>query len=108
MSSESDFKSPVPHRFALGVLIVDADVHDILAIHRQSLSALLARHAAGDWGDVTEDLRERNNEGVAASYWLKSLYRCDGGSDVIGVRTNAQRTETHVRVEWDAPQGLLF
>jgi len=108
MTTEPDAMPDRSQRFALGALIVDEDVHDILAMNRQSLSELLARHAAGDWGDVTEELRARNNESIAASYWLKSLYKSQGSADVIGVRTNGQRTETHVRVEWDPPQGLLF
>ena len=107
MSVESDIEVPGSPRFALGELIVDDDVHDVLAMSLQSLAALLRRHENADFGDVTQELRQRNDRAISAGYWIKSLYRLPEGTTVIGVRTNAQRTETHVRVEWDPPQGLL-
>ena len=106
MTDESTVESSTPQMFPLRELRVDDDVHDLKAMHRLSLEVLVRRLANGDWGDVTHDLAERNSSGVAASRWLKSLYRIADSGDVIGIRTNGQRTETHARVEWDAPQGL--
>jgi len=106
MPDEPGVELPYSPRFALGKLVVESDVHDILAMNRQSLAPLLRRHANADWGDVESDLWQRNDRAIVAGHWIKSLYRLDGSSDVIGVRTNAERTETRVRVEWDPPQGL--
>ena len=107
MSVEPDIELPDSPRFAFGRLVVDDDVYEVLAMSLQSLAPLLRRHADADWGDVTQELQERNDRAIGAGFWIKSLYRLPEGTDVIGVRTNAQRTETQVRVEWDAPQGLL-
>ena len=107
MTDDSTVGSPEPQMFPLGALRVDDDVHDLLAMHRLSLEPLLHRHKNADWGDVTPELAGRNGRAIFLGWWLKSLYRLPDTSDVIGVSTNAQRTETHVRVEWDAPQGLL-
>ena len=106
MTDDSTVGSPAPQMFPLGALRVDDDVHDLLAMHRLSLEPLLHRHACADWGDVTPELAGRNGRAIFLFWWLKSLYRLADTGDVIGIRTNGARTETHVRVEWDAPQGL--
>jgi hypothetical protein len=107
MPEATDIDLPRLPRFSFGKLIVDKDVHKVLAMNRQSLSLLLRRHADGDWGNVTQDLRDRNDKAILEGFWIKSLYLLDEGCEVIGVRTNSSRTETHVRVEYDEPQGLL-
>jgi hypothetical protein len=106
MTDDLAVGSPAPQMFPLGALTVDDDVHDVLAMHRLSLEPLLRRHAQADWGDVAPELAGRNGRAIFLGWWIKSLYRLPDSSDVIGIRTNADRTATHVRVEWDAPQGL--
>ena len=106
MTEDLAVGSPLPPIFALGVLRVDADVHEILAMHRLSLEPFLRRHGSGDWGDVAPELAGRNGRAVFLHWWIKSLYRLPDCNVVIGIRTDGARTETHVRVEWDEPQGL--
>ena len=106
MTDDSTARMPEPLVFPLGELRVDKEVHDLMARHRLSLDPFVRRHAHGDWGDVTPELAQRNGRALFRGWWLKSLYRLADTGDVIGISTNAPRTETHVRVEWDAPQGL--
>lgn len=106
MTEDLAVESPAPQVFSLGALTVDDDVHEILAMHRLSLEPLLRRHAQADWGDVTPELAGRNGRAIFLGWWIKSLYRLPDSKDVIGIRTNRERTATHVRVEWDTPQGL--
>lgn len=106
MTKDLAVGSPVPQVLPLGVLTVDYDVLDVLAMHRLSLEPLLHRHAHADWGDVSPELAGRNGRAIFLGWWIKSLYRLPDSEGVIGIRTNADRTATHVRVEWDPPQGL--
>jgi len=106
MTDESIVGSIPPGMFVLGTVRVDDDVHDLMAMHRLSLESFIRRYCEGDWGDVTPELAGRNGRAVFLGWWLKGLYRLPESADVIGIRTNAQRTETHARVEWDPPQDL--
>jgi hypothetical protein len=106
MTDDSTVRSPAPALFSLGELSVDDDVHDLMAMHRLSIEPFIRRYYQGDWGDVTPELAGRNGRAVSLGWWIKGLYCLPDSTDVIGIRTNAQRTETHVRVEWDPPQDL--
>jgi hypothetical protein len=92
--------------FMLGKLYIAVQVHEALEKSGPSVVTLLERHARGDWGAVTPELRERNQRAVLNGFRIKSYYRTLDGT-VIAIRTNAARTETHCDVEDDEAEGLL-
>ncbi len=56
---------------------------------------LLARHAVGDWGDITEEDRRENERAVAAGCRLLSAYTLRDGTR-IWIITEADRSSTTI------------
>jgi hypothetical protein len=80
-------------RFMLGKISIDDLVHAATAEAGPSIVTLLERHARNEWGDVTDELRARNQLAVPHGRAIRSYYRLMGG-EVIAIRTNDERTET--------------
>ena len=53
----------------------------------------MARHAAGDWGDLAEEDRRTNDIAIAEGTRLLSAYRLDTGTK-IWIITEADRSST--------------
>ena len=58
----------------------------------------LARHAAGDWGDVSDQLREVNERGLREQFNLQSSYELPDCRRLVVV-TNRERTTTTVHLD---------
>ena len=84
-------------QFEVGEIIVTPAAADTLAANGLTLEDLLARHQAGDWGDVSEQVREVNERGLVEQFNLHSTYRMSDGRRIIVV-TNRDRTTTMVHV----------
>ncbi|WP_186188641.1 hypothetical protein [Burkholderia gladioli] len=89
LNIRSDFVS----RFALGQVLATPGALSALLLARASLSGLLMRHAAGDWGDVSlHDWRE-NELAIELGHRLMSSYTLPTKSR-IWVITEADRSVT--------------
>jgi hypothetical protein len=84
-------------QFEVGEIIVTPAANDALATNGLTLDDLLARHQAGDWGDVSAQIREVNQRGLVERFNLHSTYRMPDGRRVIVV-TNRDRTTTMVHL----------
>lgn len=62
-------------RFPLGRLVITPGALEALRTNRQSLTALLVRHASGDWGDVSDDDSKQNILSIPIGLRLISIYR---------------------------------
>ena len=61
-------------RFALGQLLITPGAMDWLAQHHVSAFDLLARHVAGDWGDVCAEDAQANEAALRYGTRLLSVY----------------------------------
>jgi SAM-dependent methyltransferase len=100
--------------FALGAISVTPGARAALAIAGTDLATLLARHQAGDWGEVEAHDRAESEFALAsdrAIYAPSSLFRLPGGAEVL-IMTAADRSWTGVLLpdeyatrEVDASEG---
>lgn len=67
-------------RFPLGQLLITPGAMDWLAQHHVSVFDLLARHVAGDWGDVCAEDAQANEAALRYGSRLLSVYRVAGQS----------------------------
>jgi hypothetical protein len=63
-----------------------------------TLENLLARHQAGDWGDVSAPLREVNERGLLEQFNLQSTYALPDCRRLVVV-TNRERTATTIHLD---------
>ncbi len=84
-------------KFTLGDVVVTNRAAEILAAANLAVDALLQRHQSGDWGDVSDDQRQINDDGVSRSYSLVSSYSTRGGH-TVAVFTMADRSRTLVHL----------
>jgi hypothetical protein len=82
-----------PTRFDLGRFAQTPGAADALERAGQEPSDFLARHAAGDWGEVTPDDWEENEFSVTRELRILSAYRTRKG-ERIWVITEADRSFT--------------
>jgi hypothetical protein len=75
-------RNPTDAEFALGQQV--ATPAALAAIHQagQSAREILARHAAGDWGDLDQEDRRRNDEALIDGSRLFSAYTLGTGKRV--------------------------
>jgi len=62
---------------------------------RQSPAKFLARHAAGDWGEVCQEDQRLNDEALQTGERLLSAYRTSCG-DRLWIITEADRSATTI------------
>ena len=87
----TDFWVPIRSRFLLGEFRVTAAADRTLA--PLAIANALARHARGDWGDVSEEEREMNEASLQSGGRLVSVYHDDNGTPFSFV-TEADRSAT--------------
>ena len=90
-------------RFELGEIVVTPAASAALAASGQRLEDLLDRHQRGDWGDVSPQVREVNERGVAAQYNLQSTYPLADGRRLVVVTT---RDRSATMVHLDSPAAV--
>jgi hypothetical protein len=85
-------------RFEVGEIVITPAASDALAANGQTLDELLERHRAGDWGEVSEQVRSVNERGLVERFNLHSTYVMPDGRRIVVV-TNCQRTATMIHLD---------
>jgi hypothetical protein len=85
-------------KFETGQVVVTPAASAALQSHGHSVADLLARHQAGDWGDVSDQLRDINARGLTEQFNLQSVYAVGDGQHIIVV-TNRDRSLTMVHLD---------
>jgi hypothetical protein len=82
-------------RFELGQMVATPGALAALEESGEQPSEFLARHAAGDWGALTDEDRKENEFSLAHGFRLLSSYRLRSGAK-IWIITEADRSSTTV------------
>lgn len=61
-------------KFQLGRIVITRGAIVHCEVHSIDALSLLARHAAGDWGDLGEDDKAANESAVTGDYRILSAY----------------------------------
>lgn len=80
-------------RFQLGLVVATPGALAALQSAREDGQRLLARHAAGDWGELSAEDRAENDYALSAGLRLLSAYALRDG-ERIWVITEADRSVT--------------
>ncbi len=84
-------------KFTLGHIVVTNRAAEILAAADLSVESLLDRHQSGDWGDVSDDQRQINDDCIDQQFSVVSNYTTADGQTVT-VFTMADRSRTLVHL----------
>lgn len=85
-------------KFGVGEVVITPAASAALAANGRSLRELLARHQAGDWGDVSDQTRTVNQRGLQEQFNVLSAYPIATGARITVV-TNRDRTLTMVHLD---------
>lgn len=85
-------------KFELGQIIVTPKALTVLHECGQTPETLLTRHQAGDWGDVSEEEKRFNEEGLVKRFNLVSIYWAPSGHKLM-VFTKADRSVTLMHID---------
>lgn len=91
-------RDPRARRFALGKLHVSPAATAAMAAAGIDPATLLARHASGDWGQVSLEVALANNTALAAGGTITSAYPLPQDSQVVTVTTDTARAVTTINV----------
>ena len=80
-------------KFELGQLVATPGALAALAESGESPGGFLTRHAAGDWGDLSEEDRKENEFSLAHGFRLLSSYKLRNGTK-LWIITEADRSAT--------------
>ena len=83
--------------FELGQISVTEGADHALRETGETPEVFLRRHQAGDWGDVSEETRRKNEEALKDGARLESVYHTSGGEKILVV-TEADRALTSIMV----------
>jgi hypothetical protein len=83
----------MPAKFSLGHVVVTTNARD--SLHPEDVPGALARHAAGDWGEVCEADRRQNEISLAEGLRLFSVY-FDRNHTKFWIITEADRSATTI------------
>jgi hypothetical protein len=88
-------------KFPLGKITVTPNVVDAFFAAHQTPHEFMARHRAGDWGEISQYEKAQNEHGLKDGLRILSAYRLKTGVKVW-ILTNAERTATSILlVEYD-------
>ena len=82
-------------KFELGQVVATPAALEALEHSGQEPTFFLAKHSAGDWGDIVEDDRESNEQALREGGRLVSLY-LTLKSEALLVITEADRSVTTI------------
>lgn len=85
-------------RFDIGEIVITPAANDALAANSLTLEDLLTRHRAGDWGEVSAQVREVNERGLLEQFNLQSAYPLPDQRRLVVV-TNGERTATTIHID---------
>ena len=80
-------------RFPLGQIVATPGALTALQEAGQRAEAFIARHAAGDWGELCEADRKENEHSLREGFRLFSSYRLSNGAK-LWIITEADRSVT--------------
>ena len=80
-------------KFKLGSVVATQDAIETMSRCRVQASELLARHHAGDWGDVCPEDAELNEQALLDGSRLMSVFKLNE-SDTVWAITEADRSST--------------
>ncbi len=89
-------------KFQVGELIITPGASAALDANQITIDLLLERHQSGDWGEVSDTIRQVNERGLEDSFNLQSTYPLADGRR-LAVVTNRDRSATMVHL--DAPHA---
>lgn len=92
---QTELPTPLRRRFPLGCIFITPGAADLLAALDVSADSLVARHAAGDWGDIDAADRGLNERGLRDGDRVFSVYALAPDARVW-VITEADRASTTV------------
>ncbi len=81
-------------RFQLGRIVATPGALEVMARRGIDAGELLARHAAGDWGDLDEHDKRENEFSVTRRLRILSAYGTQDDPDRLWVITEADRSVT--------------
>jgi hypothetical protein len=87
-------------KFEVGEIIVTPTATAALEASGRTVDEIVARHRAGDWGEVSDQVREVNERGLAEQFNVQSIYATPSGERLVVV-TTGDRSLTMVHL---APQ----
>ena len=98
-----DYRGPIPleqqrPKFETGKVVITPAASAALASCGHTLDDVLARHKAGDWGDVPERIRAVNERGLVEQFNVQSAYGIQPDRQLVVV-TNGERTLTMVHLD---------
>ena len=83
-------------KFQMGAVVMTQGVGTLVENPRSLLHPLLARHARGDWGDLCQEDKMRNDVALIGGAILMSSYETLHGT--IRIITEADRRSTTIRL----------
>lgn len=92
--------APAVKLFNLGALVGTPAAIAAIEANEINYGSLVARHLAGDWGDVSPDDAEANSQAVLDGSRLLSAYQLDDGVQ-IWIITEADRSSTTILLPTD-------
>jgi len=90
---------PIPLAvFPLGRIVATPNALSVLSA--EDIGTALRRHQAGDWGNLSEDDRQANNQALANGARILSSYR-SAGEVRFWIMTEADRSATTILLPQD-------
>lgn len=84
-------------KFDLGRVVVTTRAAELLDQFGESADSLLARHQSGDWGSISEQQRQINEEALSSALSVVSTFNTPGGQ-ALQIFTAADRSSTVIHV----------
>ncbi|MHA3092818.1 hypothetical protein [Acinetobacter brisouii] len=85
--------------FALGQVVFTPNALRFAEAEHIDLLALLVRHQSGDWGEISDEDRESNEEALLMPLRIMSIYKFS--NDKIWIITEADRSVTTILLPSD-------
>ena len=91
---------PEDRMFHPGRVVATPEAFRTIRRSSKDLRDFLTRHLNGDWGEVSEWVKEANNQALCDGGSLRSMYYTPGG-DAIWVITEADHSLTTLLCPWE-------
>jgi hypothetical protein len=93
-------------KFPLGQIRATHKVLKTLSDAHQDARNFLKRHAAGDWGDLPDEVKQANERALLHGGRLRSQYVLANGK-VLLIITEADRADTLLLLPTDLPDEMI-
>ncbi len=96
MTNEQQIKdAAAAPRFALGRLLMTPGAQDAIEAASQEPQEFIARHSAGDWGDLSDEDKHENEYSLTRHLRILSAYKTVQGAK-LWIITEADRSVTTI------------